>query len=169
MIDSHCHLDPQYFGADREEVLARARAAGVQAFVCVGVGRGLEAPREAVALAAAEPDVFATVGVHPHDVAAMQEADWPALEELARRPRVVGIGETGLDYYYDHSPREAQQAAYRRFVGMARGAARAVVSHVRDAHADAAAILREEKAGAGVAHWFSGGGGRARACRGLGQ
>jgi TatD DNase family protein len=71
MIDSHCHLDPQYFGADREEVLARARAAGVEAFVCVGVGRGLEAPREAVALAAAEPDIFATVGVHPHDVAAM--------------------------------------------------------------------------------------------------
>src|SRR6185436_3351522 len=118
MIDSHCHLDPQYFAADLAEVLARARAAGVQAFVCVGVGRTLEAPRAAVALAAAEPDVFATVGVHPHDVAAMAEADWATLEEMARAPRVVGIGETGLDYYYDHSPRDAQRAAYRRFVGM---------------------------------------------------
>ena len=169
MIDSHCHLDPQYFAADREEILARARAAGVEAFVCVGVGRGLEAPREAVALAAVEPDVFATVGVHPHDVSAMQEGDWPALEELARQPRVVGIGETGLDYYYDHSPREAQQAAYRRFVAMARVAGLAVVSHVRDAHAEAAAILREEHAGDGVIHCFSGGVAEARVYLDLGQ
>src|SRR5215831_5157942 len=108
MIDSHCHLDPQYFEADRGEVLARARSAGVKAFVCVGVGNGLEGPRAAVALAAAEPDVFATVGVHPHDVAAMRDGDWPELEALARQPRVVGIGETGLDYHYDHSPRPQQ-------------------------------------------------------------
>ena len=169
MIDSHCHLDPQYFAADLQEVLARARAAGIEAFVCVGVGRRLEAPQEAVALAAAEPDIFATVGVHPHDVAAMTEADWGALEELARRPRVVGIGETGLDYYYDHSPREAQQAAYRRFVAMARGAGLPVVSHVRDAHEEAAAILRDEKAGDGVIHCFSGGVTEARAYLDLGQ
>ena len=77
--------------------------------------------------------MFATVGVHPHDVAAMQDSDWTDLEELARRPRVVGIGETGLDYHYNHSPPERQQAAYRRFVGMARAAGLAVVSHVRDA------------------------------------
>lgn len=169
MIDSHCHLDPQYFAADQAEVLARARAVGVEAFVCVGVGRGLEAPRAAVALAAAEPDVYATVGVHPHDVAAMQEDDWAALAELAGRPRVVGIGETGLDYHYDHSPRELQQAAYRRFVAMARDARLAVVSHVRDAHGEAAAILREEQAGAGVIHCFSGGVEEARAYLDLGQ
>jgi len=169
MIDSHCHLDPQYFAADLQEVLARARGAGVEAFVCVGVGRTLEAPRAAVALAAAEPDIFATVGVHPHDVATMTEADWAELEELARRPRVVGIGESGLDYYYDHSPREAQQAAYRRFVGMARAAGLPVVSHVRDAHEEAAAILRDEKAGDGVIHCFSGGVADARAYLDLGQ
>jgi TatD DNase family protein len=169
MIDSHCHLDPQYFEADRGEVLARARAVGVEAFVCVGVGRGLGAPRDAVALAQAEPDVFATVGVHPHDVAAMTEADWTALEELARAPRVVGIGETGLDYYYDHSPREQQQAAYRRFVEMARSAKLAVVSHVRDAHAEAAAILRDANSGPGVIHCFSGGVAEARAYLDLGQ
>lgn len=169
MIDSHCHLDPQYFETDRAEVLERARAAGVEAFVCVGVGRGLEAPRAAVALAAAEPDVFAAVGVHPHDVAAMQESDWTALEALAREPRVVGIGETGLDYYYDHSPRAQQQAAYRRFVGMARAAKLAVVSHVRDAHDEAAAILREERAGDGVIHCFSGGVAEARAYLDVGQ
>ena len=169
MIDSHCHLDPQYFAADLSEVLARARAAGVEAFVCVGVGRTLEAPRAAVALAAAEPDVYATVGVHPHDVAGMAEADWATLEELARQPRVVGIGETGLDYYYDHSPREAQRAAYRRFVAMARAAGLAIVSHVRDAHEEAAAILREEQAGDGVIHCFSGGVTEARAYLDLGQ
>jgi TatD DNase family protein len=169
MIDSHCHLDPQYFEADRGEVLARARAAGVEAFVCVGVGGGLAGPRAAVALAAAEPDVFATVGVHPHDVAAMGDDDWPALEALARQPRVVGIGETGLDYYYDHSPRELQQAAYRRFVAMARAGSLAVVSHIRDAHADAAAILRDAGAGPGVIHCFSGGVAEARAYLDLGQ
>ena len=162
MIDSHCHLDPQYFGADRAEVLARARGCGVTAFICVGVGGGLEAPRAAVALAAAEPDVYATVGVHPHDVASMQEADWSALAELARAPRVVGVGETGLDYYYQHSPREAQQSAYHRFIAMARTAELPVVSHVRDAHADAVAILREAGAPTGVIHCFSGGVAEAR-------
>jgi TatD DNase family protein len=169
MIDSHCHLDPQYFKDDRAEVLARARAAGVEAFVCVGVGGGLAAPREAVALASAEPDVFATVGVHPHDVAAMADGDWAELEALARQPRVVGIGETGLDFYYDHSPRDRQIAAYRRFVAMARATRLAIVSHVRDAHADAAAVLREEGAGPGVIHCFSGGVAEARAYLDLGQ
>ena len=169
MIDSHCHLDPQYFGADRAEVLARARAVGVEAFVCVGVGGGLTAPRAAVALAAAEPDVFATVGVHPHDVAAMGDGDWSELEALARQPRVVGIGETGLDFFYDHSPRELQRAAYTRFVAMARATGLAVVSHVRDAHAEAAEILREAHAGEGVIHCFSGGVAEARAYLDLGQ
>jgi TatD DNase family protein len=169
MIDSHCHLDSQYFGQDRAEVLARARAAGVGAFVTIGVGRGVEAPREAAALAAAEPDVFATVGVHPHDVAAMTEADWVELERLARQPRVVGVGETGLDYYYDHSPREAQVAAFRRFIALARDAGLPVVSHIRDAHAEAAEVLRAESAGAGIIHCFSGGVAEARAYLDLGQ
>lgn len=169
MIDSHCHLDPQYFGQDRGAVLARARQCGVTAFICIGVGGGLQAPRDAVALAAAEPDVYATVGVHPHDVRAMSEADWSTLAELTRAPRVVGVGETGLDYYYQHSPRETQQAAYRRFIAMARAANLPVVSHVRDAHGDAAAILREEGASAGVIHCFSGGVADARAYLDAGQ
>src|SRR3954451_8255935 len=111
MIDSHCHLDDHYFLEDREAVLARARAAGVTAFISIGVGGGLTAPRQAVALSEAGADMYATVGVHPHDVAAMTEDDWAELGALARRPRVVGIGETGLDYHYDHSPREAQLPA----------------------------------------------------------
>jgi TatD DNase family protein len=169
MIDSHCHLDGEYFGEDRPEVLGRARQAGVTAFISVGVGRGLAAPREAVALAASEPDVFAAVGVHPHDVAKMTEDDWRELERLARAPRVVGVGESGLDYHYEHSPRDTQRAAYRRFVALARAAERPIVSHVRDAHDEAAAILREEGAWPGVIHCFTGGVPEARVYLDLGQ
>jgi TatD DNase family protein len=94
MIDSHCHLEAGYFAEGRAGVLERARQAGLTAFVCVGVGRGTAAAQEAVALAAGESDVFATVGVHPHDAAVTTEADWIELERLARAPRVVGVGET---------------------------------------------------------------------------
>src|SRR5262245_42841927 len=101
MIDSHCHLDFEDFADDRPAALTRARQAGVTAFVCIGSGRDLLSARQAVALAAAEADVFAAVGVHPHDVAGMTDADWSELDGLARGPRVVGVGETGLDYHYD--------------------------------------------------------------------
>jgi TatD DNase family protein len=170
MIDSHCHLDQSYFGEDRAAVLARAREAGVTAFVCVGVGRGAAAAEEAAAIAAAEPDVFATVGVHPHDTAEATEEHWATYERLARAPRVVGIGETGLDYYYQHAPRPQQQAAYRRSIGLARAAGLPVVSHVRDAHPDAAEILRQEAVGLpGVIHCFTGGVAEARGYLDLGQ
>jgi len=159
MIDSHCHLDFADFEADRAAVLARARQAGVTAFVAIGSGRDTSSAREAVALARAEPDIFAAVGVHPHDAAGMTEADWVELDALARAPRVVGVGETGLDYHYDLSPRPVQQEVYRRFVALARAARRPLVSHVRDAHEDAAAILREAGAAevGGVIHCFTGG------------
>jgi TatD DNase family protein len=170
MIDSHCHLDGAYYGEERAGVLARARQAGVTAFICVGVGRGTAAAEEAAAIAVAEPDVFATVGVHPHDTAAATEEHWATFERLARAPRVVGIGETGLDYHYDHAPRDVQQAAYRRSVALARAAGLPVVSHVRDAHADAATVLREEAAGlGGVIHCFTGGVAEARVYLDLGQ
>jgi TatD DNase family protein len=159
MIDTHCHLDVADFGADRPEVLARARAAGITSMVCIGSGRDIGAARESVRLAGVEPDVYASVGVHPHDVAGMSEADWDELGRLGRAPRVVGIGETGLDYYYDHSPRETQRAAYRRFIALAREVGRPVISHIRDAHADAAEILASCDAAplGGVIHCFTGG------------
>ena len=171
MIDSHCHLEPGFFGDDRAEVLARARNAGIEAFVCIGSGRGLEPAREAIALAAAEADVFATVGVHPHEVSHMTEEEWRELDGLARAHKVVGVGETGLDYHYDLSPREQQRAAYRRFVALARGARRPVVSHVRDAHHDAVEILRAESAAesGGVIHCFTGGVDEARRYLAIGQ
>ena len=159
MIDSHCHLDGDRFGDDLQAVIDRARAAGVTTMICVGSGEDLKSARASLDLARRETDVYATVGVHPHDVAKMTEADWTELEALSREARVVGIGETGLDYYYDHSPRPAQQEAYRRFVALARRAGKALSSHVRDAHEEAAAILREEKAAevGGVIHCFTGG------------
>jgi TatD DNase family protein len=171
MIDSHCHLDFAEYANDRESMLARARAAGVTAFVCIGSGEDTASARNAVALAAAEGDVFAAVGVHPHDVAAMSEVDWTELDGLARAPRVVGIGETGLDYHYDRSPRAVQQRAYERFVALARAVGRPVISHVRDAHDDAARILRAAGAAevGGVIHCFTGGVPEARAYLDLGH
>jgi TatD DNase family protein len=159
VIDTHCHLDFPDFAAELPEVLARARAAGVVAMICIGSGRDLATAQAAVALAAREGDVFAAVGIHPHDVAGMTEETWRVLGELARAPRVVGIGETGLDFYYDHSPRDAQRAAFRRFIALGREVRRPVICHIRDAHEEAAQILAEEHAAevGGVIHCFSGG------------
>jgi TatD DNase family protein len=171
MIDSHCHLDFEAFGPDREQVLARAREAGVTCFICIGSGSDTVSARQSVALAAEQPDVFAAVGVHPHDVARMSEADWTELEGLARAPRVVGIGETGLDFHYNHSPADVQRQAYERFVALARAVGRPVISHVRDAHDDAVDILT--RAGAaevgGVIHCFTGGVAEARRYLDLGH
>jgi len=171
MIDTHCHLDGDDFGADRADVLARARAAGVTAMICIGSGRDMGSARAAVGLAAAEPDIFAAVGIHPHDVAGMVESNWDELGRLARAPRVVGVGETGLDYYYDHSPRAAQRDAYRRFVALARDVRRPVISHIRDAHEDAFEILTTCGAAeiGGVIHCFTGGVAEARRYLDLGQ
>jgi TatD DNase family protein len=158
IIDSHCHLDFDSYGEDRPAVLARARAAGIVRMICIGSGRDIQSARSAVALAAAEPDIFATVGIHPHDIAKMTEDDWTELGSLARAPRVVGVGETGLDYHYDHSPRDLQQTAFRRFLRLCHDSSQPVVCHIRDAHTDALAILREEgvPTRGGVIHCFTG-------------
>ena len=164
LIDSHCHLEPKDFvtpdGADeRPAVLARARAAGVEAFVCVGSGSSLAEVRNAVAMAEAHPDVWAAVGIHPHDAARVPEDAYDEIERLAAsHPRVVAVGETGLDYHYHHSPAAEQQEALRRFIAIARATRRPLSLHIRDAHADAARILMEEHADevGGVIHCFTG-------------
>lgn len=159
IIDSHCHLDFQDYAGELPDILGRARQAGIGAMICIGAGRDISSARGAIGIAAAEPDVWASVGIHPHDAAKIGADDWTEIESLARAPRVVGIGETGLDYHYGHSPREVQQAAYRRFVAIARAAGLPVISHVRDAHEDAVGILRDERAAdvGGVIHCFTGG------------
>jgi TatD DNase family protein len=157
-IDSHAHLDGPDFDADREAVLARARAAGVSPMVIVGAAGDLATAERTVRLAEREPDLYATVGVHPHDAAKLEPAWWPRLRELAARPKVVGIGETGLDYHYDHSPRDVQRERFRAFVALARELDKPVVCHIRDAHDDARAILAETGAAAvgAVIHCFTG-------------
>src|SRR4051812_418664 len=105
LVDSHCHLDPQYFPDGPDEVLARARAAGVGGFVVVGVGKDLAPARAAAELARRLPDrVGAAVGVHPHDAITLDDAAYEELAVMARLPEVVAVGEIGLDYHYDHSP-----------------------------------------------------------------
>src|SRR5258706_2667136 len=119
LIDTHCHRDSEYFPEGADETLARASSGGVPGFVCIGVG-SLAQAKAALALAARRSDVWATVGVHPHDAAAFDDAQEAELLELAQAPRVVAIGEIGLDFHYDHSPRERQAEVFRRFIALAR-------------------------------------------------
>lgn len=142
LFDSHAHVDGPEFDADRAEVLARARAAGVQRMIVIGAVGDPTSAERAVALAEQDPDVWATVATHPHDVEKMTADWWAVHERLAVHPRVVAIGETGLDYYYDHSPRDAQRAAFARFLELAHRVGKPVVCHIRDAHEDAREILR---------------------------
>jgi len=168
LIDSHAHVDGPEFDADRPEVLARARAAGVRRIVVIGAVGEPESAERAVALAERDPDIWATVATHPHDVARMTPAWWAVHERLAGHPRVVAIGETGLDYYYDHSPREDQKAAFARFIELARAAQKPVVCHIRDAHDDARAILVAGGVTECVIHCFTGTPDNARAYADLG-
>lgn len=160
LFDSHCHLDTEELYADLEGVLARAEQAGVRWFCTIGAGRGTSEAHRAVAIAKACPGrVWATVGVHPHDVEAMTEADFDEVRRLAEEhpDQVVGIGETGLDYYYDHSPRQVQREAFRRFLRLAREVKKPVSIHTRGADEDTLAILQDESAQeiGGVIHCFS--------------
>jgi TatD DNase family protein len=139
LFDSHAHVDGPEFDADRGEVLARARAAGVKRMVVIGAVGDPSSAERSVALAEQDPDGWATVATHPHDVEKMTPDWWATHERLARHPRVVAIGETGLDYYYDHSPHEVQQAAFRRFIELAHAVDKPVVCHIRSRRDDAAA------------------------------
>jgi TatD DNase family protein len=166
LIDSHAHLDFEDYAQDLDAVVARARAAGLERIVCVGLWRAPGSFGNALDLADDDPAFFsATVGIHPHECARVPEEDWARHEALARDPRVVAIGETGLDFHYDRSPRPVQEASFRRSLAIARAAKKPVVVHVREADEACARILREEglpEAG-GVIHCFTGDAAAARA------
>jgi TatD DNase family protein len=168
LFDTHAHLHFPDFAADLPAVLERARAAGVQRFVTIGTD--VETTRAAIALAAREPGVWATAGVHPHDAAAADEAAFAELERLAAVPQVVAIGEIGLDFFRNLSPPDAQARTFRRLLDLARRVGKPVVVHCRDAHAHTLAILEEARAGeiGGVMHCFSGDVAIARRCLDLG-
>ena len=158
IIDSHCHIDTDRFDADRDAVLMRAAEAGVSRMIVIGAGGGLSDCDRATALVAAHDHLWMTLGVHPHHASACDDATLQAISEASKTPKVIAIGETGLDYFYDTSPREAQQNAFRAFVRMARERSLPLVLHVRDAHNDAIALLEQEDASevGGVVHCFTG-------------
>jgi TatD DNase family protein len=136
----------------------RAREAGVIGFVVVGVGSDLSSARDAVALARRFPDrVCACVGIHPHDAATWSDVAHEELRELGSRPEVAAIGEIGLDYHYDHSPREVQRDVFARLIGLARELRKPIVVHTRSAAEDTLAVLEREAAGdvGGIIHCFS--------------
>jgi TatD DNase family protein len=171
LIDSHAHLDFEDYANDLDGVVARARAAGLERIVCIGLWRAPGSFGNALDLAARDPSFFsATVGVHPHECARVPEEDWARHEALARDPRVVAIGETGLDFHYDHSPRPVQEASFRRSLAIARQVEKPVVVHVREADAACARVLREEgvPAAGGVIHCFTGDAAAARSYLDLG-
>ncbi len=161
--DSHCHLDDDGLPGGSDAALAAGRAAGVGAFVCVGTDAARSAA--AIAIAAANDDVWATVGLHPHDA----RHGVGTIVGLLDRPRVVAVGECGLDYHYDHSPRDMQRQAFAAQVALAHDHRLPLVIHTREAWADTFAVLAAEGVpDTTVFHCFTGGAEEARQCLDLG-
>jgi TatD DNase family protein len=168
LFDTHAHLHFPDFDVDRPAMMARAREAGVTRMLTIGT----EVPtsRAAIALAESEPDVWATVGVHPHDAGEADEGALAEIERLAQGPRVVAIGEIGLDFFRNLSPHDVQERVFRHLLGVARRVRKPVVVHCREAHADVLAILVDERVSevGGIMHCFSGDVAIARRCLDLG-
>ncbi len=155
LVDSHAHLDFPQFDADREAVIERAREAGLVAIL--NVGTDLASSRAAVALADRYDFIYAAVGVHPHDAKTVTPAVLEDLRELARHPKVVAIGEIGLDYYRDLSPRPVQRRVFAQQLALAAELGLPVVVHSREAHDDVLAALQDWQGVGGVLHSYSGG------------
>jgi TatD DNase family protein len=130
-IDSHAHLDGPRFDPDRAEVISRAQGAGVSTILAIGIGEGPGTLDCAVKLAAQYHFIYATTGIHPHEAAKATDADFSQLEGLARAPKVIACGEIGLDYYYDHSPRDIQKNVFIRQMEIARAAKLPIIIHCR--------------------------------------
>lgn len=168
MTDSHCHLDSEQFDPDREAVIERALAAGVETMVAIGTGNGPPDLEAGVRLADRYPCFYATAGVHPHDAAKANAETFDQLKKLLAHPKVIAVGEIGLDYHYDFSPREAQREVFLEQMRLAREAQLPIVIHTREAWADTLALLREYWTGGGIMHCFSGGPEEAREALELG-
>jgi TatD DNase family protein len=156
LVDSHCHLDFPDFADELDAVVERAKAAGIGTMVTIGTK--LSEAEKVIAIAERFPNVWATVGVHPHEAATEPGEDTARLVALAQHPKVVGIGETGLDYFYEHSPKARQAACFRAHIAAARETGLPLIVHTRDADEDTAAILTEEMekgAYTGLLHCFS--------------
>ena len=143
-IDSHAHLEMDAFDPDRPQVIERAFEKGINRIVTIGTD--LDSSRKALALAKAYPDIWATVGVQSHDAASFNPAILPQLIKLAGEPKVVALGEIGLDFYRNLSPQKVQKETFRRLIQLAREAALPIIIHDREAHKEVLTILREERA-----------------------
>jgi TatD DNase family protein len=164
-VDSHAHLDGKQFDADREQVITRAREAGVRTMVAIGNGDGPPVLDAGVLLADKYPFLYATIGIHPHEARLADDAAYQTLEQLARHPKVIAWGEIGLDYYYDHSPREIQKQVFAQQMEMAAAAKLPIVIHCRpsdgsdDAWEDCLGMIRDQWAPhglGGILHCFTG-------------
>lgn len=158
LIDSHAHIQGPEFAGEVEVVVGRAREAGVEKIIVVGGAGELSSNATGIALAESHAELYATVGMHPHDAKDVSKEDVSGLKELASHPKVVAVGETGLDFYYDHSPRKLQMELFSCFINMARETGLPLVVHNRDAHKEVEDLLRREGEGQvrGVIHCFTG-------------
>ena len=157
LVDSHCHLDDSKFDHNREETIARALAAGVETMLAIGTGEGPPDLEAAIRLADQYPFIYATVGVHPHDASKATDETFARLRQLAEHPKVLAIGEIGLDYHYDFSPRDVQRAVFTRQLEIAAQAAKPIVIHTREAWQDTLAIIGGHLPEGGIMHCFTGG------------
>lgn len=159
IVDSHCHLDDRAFDPDREQVLQRAEEAGVGRMLAIGTGEGPPDLEVAIRLADRYPQVYATVGVHPHDARKAEPATIDQLASLCGHPKVVAVGEMGLDYHYDNSPREIQRERFVEQMQLARQVRKPIVIHTRDAWEDTLELLEvhwRPSGLSGIMHCFSG-------------
>jgi TatD DNase family protein len=166
-IDSHAHLEMAEFDADREEVISRAWAAGLSAIITVGTT--IPDCEKAIRIAQSHPRVYAAVGIHPHEVKEIDDHTYGALREMARHGKVVAIGEIGLDFFYDHSPREVQLSRFAEQVELALELDKPVIIHDREAHGETLETLWPHRGSLrGVLHCFSGDEAMARKCLDMG-
>jgi len=158
VVDSHCHLDDQQFAADRDATIERARAAGVERMMAIGTGEGPPDLEAGIRLANQYPFIFATVGIHPHEAAKAVTETFERLAELASHAKVLAVGEIGLDYHYDFSPRETQRQVFFRQLELAARSRKPIVIHTREAWDDTLAAVREHGLPfGGIMHCFTGG------------
>ncbi len=154
LFDTHAHYDDEQFDQDRDALLAQMPENGVS--LIVNAGSNLESSKRSLTLTDAYPFIYAAAGVHPHDAKDMDDKTLSELEQLLRHPKAVALGEIGLDYHYDHSPREVQKQRFREQLALSISAGKPVIIHEREAAADTLEILREYPAARGVFHCFSG-------------
>ncbi len=171
LIDSHCHLDHEQFNADRSAVIERAMEAGVGRMLAIGTGDGPPDLEAGIRMADLHPAIYATVGVHPHEASKASGETYKSLAELLRHPKVLALGEIGLDYHYDFSPREVQRDAFVEQMQVAADARKPIVIHTREAWDDTLALIEEHWTPTGlpgIMHCFSGTPKEAERCVALG-